>query len=77
MGKSLFLETTMATAALPIEREGPAERLARAFAQAREELVRALAGLLGDPDDAQDVAQEAFLKCWRRRDNAGEVLASR
>jgi RNA polymerase sigma-70 factor (ECF subfamily) len=52
---------------------GPAERLAWAFSQAREELVRALAGLLGDPDDAQDVAQEAFLKCWRRRESAGEV----
>jgi RNA polymerase sigma-70 factor (ECF subfamily) len=63
----------MATASGPIEVAGPAERLARAFAQARDELVRALAGLLGDPDDAQDVAQEAFLKCWRRRDNAGEV----
>jgi RNA polymerase sigma-70 factor (ECF subfamily) len=62
----------MATTALAIE-EGPAARLARAFTQAREELVWALAGLLGDPDDAQDVAQEAFLKCWRRRDSAGEV----
>jgi RNA polymerase sigma-70 factor (ECF subfamily) len=51
----------------------PAERLAWAFSQARGNLVQALAGLLGNPDDAQDVAQEAFLKCWRRRESAGEV----
>jgi RNA polymerase sigma-70 factor (ECF subfamily) len=51
----------------------PAERLARAFDATRDELVRALAGLLGDGEDAQDVAQEAFLKCWRRREQAGEV----
>src|SRR6516165_3762809 len=53
--------------------QDPGERLAWAFSQARDDLVRALAGMLGDLDDAQDVAQEAFLKCWRRRADVGEV----
>lgn len=49
------------------------ERLSRAFASFGDELVRALSSLLGDPDDARDVAQEAFLKCWRSRDRLHEV----
>jgi RNA polymerase sigma-70 factor (ECF subfamily) len=53
---------------------GPeAERLVEAFSSTRTELVRALAGLLGSAEDAQDVVQEAFLKCWRRRDQTEEV----
>jgi RNA polymerase sigma-70 factor (ECF subfamily) len=47
--------------------------LTEAFAAARAELVRALVRLLGSTEDAQDAAQEAFLKCWRARDRAGEV----
>jgi RNA polymerase sigma-70 factor (ECF subfamily) len=49
------------------------ERLEQAFAAARPELVRNLARLLGNPEDAQDVAQEAFLKCWRTRGQAAQV----
>ncbi len=44
-----------------------AEKLLRAFAELREELLGTLAGQLGSHEDAQDVAQEAFLKCWRAR----------
>src|SRR5262249_32652311 len=51
----------------------PEDRLSEAFARFGEELVRALSSLLGDADDARDVAQEAFLKCWRSRDRLGEV----
>jgi RNA polymerase sigma-70 factor (ECF subfamily) len=50
-----------------------AERLTQAFARFGDELVRALGSLLGDPDDARDVAQETFLKCWRGRDRLGDV----
>ncbi len=48
-------------------------RLVREFLEVREELVGTLASLLGNADDAQDAAQEAFLKCWRVRDDDGRV----
>ncbi len=51
----------------PRRRVQPTEKLVRAFAEGREELVGTLAGILGSHDDAQDVAQETFLKCWRAR----------
>jgi RNA polymerase sigma-70 factor (ECF subfamily) len=51
----------------PRRRTQPAEVLLRAFAEVREELIGTLAGYLGSHEDAQDVAQEAFLKCWRAR----------
>jgi RNA polymerase sigma-70 factor (ECF subfamily) len=43
-------------------------RLVDAFVGVREELVSTLFFLLGNHDDAQDAAQEAFVKCWRRHD---------
>jgi RNA polymerase sigma-70 factor (ECF subfamily) len=49
------------------------ERLTQAFACFGDELVRALCSLLGNADDARDVAQEAFLKCWRSRDRLADV----
>jgi RNA polymerase sigma-70 factor (ECF subfamily) len=39
-----------------------------AFVEVRADLLCALTLLLGSADDAQDAAQEAFLKCWRNRD---------
>jgi RNA polymerase sigma-70 factor (ECF subfamily) len=41
--------------------------LVRAFGEMRDELVSTLWFILRSPEDAQDVAQEAFLKCWRNR----------
>jgi RNA polymerase sigma-70 factor (ECF subfamily) len=41
------------------------ELLLRAFTDLRDELVSTLWFLLGNQEDAQDVAQEAFLRCWR------------
>jgi RNA polymerase sigma-70 factor (ECF subfamily) len=49
------------------------ERLLHAFAEARPDLLHALAALLGSTDDAQDAVQEAFLKCWRVREQVGGV----
>jgi RNA polymerase sigma-70 factor (ECF subfamily) len=43
----------------------PRTRLVHEYLEVREELVGTLAALLGNADDAQDAAQEAFLKCWR------------
>jgi RNA polymerase sigma-70 factor (ECF subfamily) len=41
------------------------EALLRTFTELRDELVSTLWFVLGNPEDAQDVAQEAFLRCWR------------
>lgn len=47
------------------------ETLVRAFNDLRDELVSTLMYLLGNREDAQDAAQEAFLKCWR---NSADVV---
>jgi RNA polymerase sigma-70 factor (ECF subfamily) len=41
------------------------EALLRTFNELRDELVSTLWYMLGNREDAQDAAQEAFLKCWR------------
>ena len=58
---------SLAAPVAPRRRLQPTERLVRAFAEVHEELVGTLLGQLGSHEDAQDVAQEAFLKCWRAR----------
>ncbi len=54
-------------------RRGCGEMLLRAFSEARADLLNALTMLLGSRDDAQDAVQEAFLKCWRKRDQIGGI----
>ncbi len=49
------------------------EELVCAFNELRIELVSTLFCVLGNYEDAQDAAQEAFLKCWRNREGIGEV----
>jgi RNA polymerase sigma-70 factor (ECF subfamily) len=44
-----------------------------AFNEIRIELVSTLYYMLGNYEDAQDAAQDAFLKCWRSRDGIAEV----
>lgn len=51
---------------------GDAELVAL-FNGLRDELVSTLLYLLGNREDAQDAAQEAFLKCWRSRESLGGV----
>jgi RNA polymerase sigma-70 factor (ECF subfamily) len=51
----------------------PDEALVRAFNELRDELVSTLMFLLGSRDDAQDAAQEAFLKCWKARAGLPEI----
>ncbi len=47
--------------------------LVQVFNEMSHELISTLMYLLGSRDDAQDVAQETFLKCWRTRENLGTV----
>jgi RNA polymerase sigma-70 factor, ECF subfamily len=51
----------------------PGEFLVRTFTGLRDELVSTLWFILGNRDDAQDVAQEAFLRCWRTQDSLPAV----
>jgi RNA polymerase sigma-70 factor (ECF subfamily) len=39
----------------------------------RDELVSTLCLLIGNKEDAQDMAQEAFLRCWRGRDGLSRI----
>src|SRR5436190_2214812 len=47
--------------------------LVEAFNEVRAELVSTLFYILGNHADAQDAAQEAFLKCWRARDSVAKI----
>jgi RNA polymerase sigma-70 factor, ECF subfamily len=51
----------------------PGDRLTRAFNDMRDELVSTLLYVLGNREDAQDAAQEAFVKCWRTQDSLPDV----
>jgi len=58
----------MTSLAAPVRsRRSESERLGLVFAENRGALLQMLTGVLGSADDAQDVLQEAFLKCWRVR----------
>ena len=52
----------------------PADVLLRTFNDLRDELVSTLWFVLGNREDAQDVAQEAFLRCWRTQQNLPDIL---
>ncbi len=54
--------------------ETPGELLLRTFTALRDELVSTLWFVLGNQDDAQDVAQEAFLRCWRTQEGLTDVM---
>ena len=47
--------------------------LLRTFTAMRDELVSTLCFVLGNADDAQDIAQEVFLRCWRTQEGILEV----
>jgi len=51
----------------------PGDVLLRAFNELRDDLVSTLFFLLGNVEDAQDAAQEAFLKCWRTQEGLPQV----
>jgi RNA polymerase sigma-70 factor (ECF subfamily) len=47
--------------------------LLRTFTELRDELVSTLWFVLGNREDAQDVAQEAFLRCWRTQEGQADI----
>ncbi|HEY7423099.1 MAG TPA: RNA polymerase sigma factor [Gemmataceae bacterium] len=47
--------------------------LLRTFTDLRDELVSTLCFMLGNADDAQDVAQETFLRCWRTQEGLPDI----
>ena len=51
----------------------PGDVLLRTFSEIRDELVSTLWFLVGSPEDAQDIAQEVFLRCWRTQDRLPQV----
>src|SRR5207302_2521128 len=46
----------------------------RAFNELRDELVSTLLFVLGNKDDAQDAAQEVFVKCWGAREQLHQIV---
>lgn len=50
-----------------------ADLLADAFARFQPELLGTLYYLVGNLEDAQDAIQEAFVKCWRHRDELDSI----
>lgn len=59
----------------PPAQEAPSREqvLLETFNGLRDELVSTLWFVLNNTEDAQDVAQEAFLRCWRAADGLGEI----
>lgn len=47
--------------------------LLRTFNELRDELVSTLWYILGNAEDAHDMAQEVFLRCWRTQEGLPEV----
>jgi RNA polymerase sigma-70 factor (ECF subfamily) len=52
----------------------PSDMLVRTFNDLRDELISTLLYVLGHKEDAQDAAQEAFVKCWGARGQVHKVL---
>ncbi len=62
-------------ASLPAESgvRPPAGTLDGAFARYQDELLGTLYFLVGNADDAREALQEAFLKCWRHREEVAGI----
>lgn len=56
------------------DQSGSGQSLECTFNELRDDLVSTLCYLLGNADDAQDAAQETFIKCWRAQESLPTVL---
>ncbi len=54
-------------------KQSSSERLLDTFNTIKDELTSTLWFILGNKDDAQDVAQDAFLRCWKKQETLPEV----
>jgi RNA polymerase sigma factor (sigma-70 family) len=55
------------------KQKGPGMTLEEAFTLYERELFGTLRYLLGNEEDARDAIQEAFVRCWRRREGLSEI----
>ncbi len=51
-----------------------AEMLVQTFNQLRDELISTLVFVLNNKEDAQDAAQDTFMKCWGVRDQMHKII---
>ena len=56
-----------------VEDEAAGKKLAAEFDHAHRELIGTLYYIVGNAEEARDVLQEAFLKCWRNRSSIKEI----
>ena len=54
--------------------ESSEDRLVRTFNELKDELIGTLIFVLGNRDDANDAAQDAFIKCWNARAQLPQVV---
>lgn len=50
------------------------DRLVRTFNELKDELIGTLIFVLGNRDDANDAAQDVFIKCWNAREQLPDVI---
>jgi RNA polymerase sigma-70 factor, ECF subfamily len=65
--------TSVCAQPTPVPAPAQGELLLRTFSALRDELVSTLCYVLGNREDAQDVAQEVFLRCWRTQEGLADV----
>jgi len=58
----------------PAKSLSPKEVLLKAYTDLRDDLISTLWFVLGNQEDAQDMAQEAFYRCWRSLDTQPDIL---
>lgn len=68
-----FPVAEVARKAEPVRHVDGAGVLEEAFAQFQPELLGTLYYLVGNLDDARDALQDAFVKCWRHREEVPDV----
>jgi RNA polymerase sigma-70 factor (ECF subfamily) len=56
-----------------VDAASPGDTLARAFTEWRDELISTLFFVLRNQDDAEEVAHDAFLRCWRSQDKLPDI----